>query len=114
MNGSQVSNASEQPLKAIPSRGPNVIQRCQHVLFQTTRLALISPWSEFTFSPPTSPTMGQLLACSRRSQLTKFADEEPKSPYSPYPVHETVYIAVMGSTGSGKTTVCRLVDFDDV
>ncbi|KAF8842100.1 P-loop containing nucleoside triphosphate hydrolase protein [Paxillus ammoniavirescens] len=52
--------------------------------------------------------MGQLLACSRRSQLNKFADEEPKSPYYAPPVDETIYIAVMGSTGSGKTTFINL------
>ena len=40
--------------------------------------------------------MGQILACTRRKQLDKFADEEPKSPISPIvgpPVRETVYIA---------------------
>ena len=38
--------------------------------------------------------MGQILACTRRKQLDKFADEEkpPRSPVSP-PVRETIYVA---------------------
>ncbi|KAG8213034.1 P-loop containing nucleoside triphosphate hydrolase protein [Butyriboletus roseoflavus] len=52
--------------------------------------------------------MGQLLACTRRKQLEKFADEEPKSPIAASQVSETIYIAVMGSTGSGKTTFINL------
>lgn len=77
--------------------------------------------------------MGQILTCTRRKQLEKFADEEPKLPRSPIaPARETIYIAyvvllvvvfpqlvlishirVMGPTGSGKTTVCPLVDSDE-
>ncbi|KAG6373445.1 P-loop containing nucleoside triphosphate hydrolase protein [Boletus reticuloceps] len=55
--------------------------------------------------------MGQILACTRRRQLDKFADEERKLPHSPIvapPVRETIYIVVMGSTGSGKTTFINL------
>lgn len=39
--------------------------------------------------------MGQILACTRRKQLDKFAGEEPKSPKSPIapPARETIYIA---------------------
>ena len=88
----------------------------------------------FTFLPHNSPTMGQFLACTRRKQLEKFADEELKPPSSPIvapPDRETIYIAyvvllpapvgvlishirVMGSTGSGKTTVCLRLDFGDL
>jgi len=56
--------------------------------------------------------MGQIIPCVRRKQLDKFLDEEPKPPRSPTvippPDRETIYIAVMGSTGSGKTTFINL------
>ncbi|KAF8553957.1 hypothetical protein OG21DRAFT_1485043 [Imleria badia] len=55
--------------------------------------------------------MGQFLACTRRTQLDKFADEESKPPSSPIvapPLRETIYVPVMGSTGSGKTTFINI------